>query len=1083
MKFTHFIKESVDQTLFNDFYFLSTVGAMVPSEASRYFENELSLHPAASRFYRGVPYEFAKEMSKDVEKVVLEELSHIRPSSNGFKAVDFDGLDMPPAIWNFTDTVCGMPVPVGGGRPLQSIAYISKAATFAKTTDEVLNCATYVFLLKDGMNKHLLDRWLPLLRTVPGYADDPIVKYIPAMLPQKGGLVGGWKENYGNAGWAAIAWLLKRMIRFHNHDEEYGDPWLHCSIIVNALMQVQHNSGTIVHELENFYEVWQVGINVKTYSTSLDAFRPVAGYAEQVLDCATAAMRELGKAKYTEASPKELLSQHGNYAPLARDMTRDLIVALFRELSSIGGRSYETIRHLMGANMAYWESGRTLNVKFRGVSAMGMTWFLQYMPMAMVREFLNVGGDQGRMSDAIDRAYGEVAKMAGWRDIPALHLVLAPIYDVVNKYAGQQSEAIKTGIDEGIGFQSSDTFLRGRDGHGGLVKILEDHDVIVKKAWSTESIYVLGDDKSFRISGHNMFGKYDAEDLFMDVDNAADWISKQEIYTDEKCPGCLSVVNVESLRKAISEYCDKYRKRFMGESGAGSEWYSGIEKANVEPVQKPDAKPSSNAEATNALRPGDVFTMDDEGVSPTQKFDVVKIYGEDGFVKYMSHGQTPGDADIQGSFRTSAVRILSIERDGETIYGVPEKPRSSLKGAMARAEQEVVPKAESPQAALKYEQGKRVETWQVLEDEYVEHKRQYLLTGYDRELKLLRSQKQTFNNMNKIEAFGLWRGKLQSFEFAKQHWHGEYVATVKKAILKGLPVPLEVVGQYPEFTVARNARARYDKGVHTSFANKSVAVDDSMQADRGFKVKRQDGKPIKEEQKREIVAGVSEIEEVVGNLKHFFREADITIAHTSGLHPFLRKSGGLWNANENTITTGIANVPSLAHEFGHALDYLAGAVLGKKTTVFGNRTRGSFWDGGKSLGRITALSEAEYVSRAGDGYDLIKKAYDTIHNPREARYLMHTKLKDAANEETQEKINRSRISLGDYWDRPREIWARLVEQYVALKRGGDAGVSHSPSVFYETDAGWWTQDDFEVLAPMVGKELQRRLDAVNSVKQ
>jgi hypothetical protein len=108
-------------------------------------------------------------------------------------------------------------------------------------------------------------------------------------------------------------------------------------------------------------------------------------------------------------------------------------------------------------------------------------------------------------------------------------------------------------------------------------------------------------------------------------------------------------------------------------------------------------------------------------------------------------------------------------------------------------------------------------------------------------------------------------------------------------------VPESVIAQYPEFSVAATARARYQKGWRTSVANKSIAIDNTMQTDRGFKVKRQDGKPITPEQIAKINQAVAEVESIVGSLQDLFLQTDITIAHTSGKHPFLSGAGGMYH--------------------------------------------------------------------------------------------------------------------------------------------------------------------------------------------
>ena len=120
-----------------------------------------------------------------------------------------------------------------------------------------------------------------------------------------------------------------------------------------------------------------------------------------------------------------------------------------------------------------------------------------------------------------------------------------------------------------------------------------------------------------------------------------------------------------------------------------------------------------------------------------------------------------------------------------------------------------------------------------------------------------------------------------------------------------------------------------EKGLHTSFANKSAAVNAVMFLEKGYKVKRQDGKEILNPQIAEIDTGMKEIQDAVGPLKDILQKSDITIAHTSGTFPFLNGSaGGLYHPMENTVTTGYRfgpyKMPSLAHEIGHWLDYQAG---------------------------------------------------------------------------------------------------------------------------------------------------------------
>jgi hypothetical protein len=185
----------------------------------------------------------------------------------------------------------------------------------------------------------------------------------------------------------------------------------------------------------------------------------------------------------------------------------------------------------------------------------------------------------------------------------------------------------------------------------------------------------------------------------------------------------------------------------------------------------------------------------------------------------------------------------------------------------------------------------------------------------------------------------------------------EYIKFIKDSIKHGKPVPQEIINQRPEFAVAQDARRRYEKGLHTSFANKSAAINAVMFLEKGYKVKRQDGKAITEHQISEIDQGINDIQTAVGSAKDVMGKADLTIAHTSGTYPFLMVAGGVYHPNDKTITMGIFGLKSLAHEWAHWLDYEGGKASSKGYEYY--------TDGSKSKridSRREALSRAEQYS-------------------------------------------------------------------------------------------------------------------------
>lgn len=302
-----------------------------------------------------------------------------------------------------------------------------------------------------------------------------------------------------------------------------------------------------------------------------------------------------------------------------------------------------------------------------------------------------------------------------------------------------------------------------------------------------------------------------------------------------------------------------------------------------------------------------------------------------------------------------------------------------------------------------------------------------------------------------------------------------YNELVRVAIKKGEPVPDAVVEQKPEFQIARDARRRYEKGLHTSFANKSAAVNAVMFHEKGYKVKRQDGKEIASNQIQEIDHGMGEISLAVGDIKDVTKKGDLTIAHTSGKFPFLDgASSGLFHPTENTVTTGVVldwfgkKLPmrSLAHEVGHYMDFAAGSE---------NKRGYDFYTNGKSQRRIKSFKEA--LSKSEEYKNpLYEKAKDAMNSDRTIRKLLNPSLnfgKEPTKEEIQEaKAIRARI--GSYYRDPREVWARLFEQYVSVKNAKETTAAEAPE-YYHAHPAYWNKESWTELEPLVKAEIDRRI--------
>jgi len=392
------------------------------------------------------------------------------------------------------------------------------------------------------------------------------------------------------------------------------------------------------------------------------------------------------------------------------------------------------------------------------------------------------------------------------------------------------------------------------------------------------------------------------------------------------------------------------------------------------------------------------------------------------------------------------------------------------------------------QGFRKYKDGSDVKHWEVAEEEYTLGRRRGQLSvlrgnvaAYKQQLALL-PPGQTKRHRELEEAIrstqsqiDLWDANLSIdgiHPSLRQRYHLAYIKTVKEAIKSGKQVPQAVIEQYDEFREAQSSRQRYNKARHTSFANISAAVDDTMQAGRGYKVKRQDGKPITRAQIDEIAAGMTEIESVLGDLKDILAAINLTIAHTSGKHPFLSTAVGLYSVKERTVSTGTLSpltrkrIPSLAHELAHCIDFEAGAALGAEVP-YHLRT-------GRQAVSISSLAECDDYRNEG-GRALLMDADASMKDTVTVYRL--SRRGGAKTPEDEEMAEIVKWCLGPYFRRSIELWARLVEQYISTRLRAQ-GITDPLSVRgdYTKIPGYWGAEDWARLEPQVEKEIEQRLN-------
>jgi len=170
---------------------------------------------------------------------------------------------------------------------------------------------------------------------------------------------------------------------------------------------------------------------------------------------------------------------------------------------------------------------------------------------------------------------------------------------------------------------------------------------------------------------------------------------------------------------------------------------------------------------------------------------------------------------------------------------------------------------------------------------------------------------------------------------------------------------------------------------------------------------------------------------------------DVTIAHTNGKMPFLKRAGGVFHPDEVTISIGVKDVRALAHEFAHFLDFQAGHLHGKQTRRYSKSNP-------YAPARIsTSLADADAHDRAygtsSPGAELLREATRTISNTYVVERQMRGKLDDIATEEGKREVRRARAALGSYWREPCEVFARtecVLNLYAPAGRITPSTISH-----------------------------------------
>jgi len=258
--------------------------------------------------------------------------------------------------------------------------------------------------------------------------------------------------------------------------------------------------------------------------------------------------------------------------------------------------------------------------------------------------------------------------------------------------------------------------------------------------------------------------------------------------------------------------------------------------------------------------------------------------------------------------------------------------------------------------------------------------------------------------------------EAKALESAKK----DYIELIKSDISKGYKYPDSVLDFDRSFRIAENNRARYEKGLRTSFSSddQRIVIEDIDKIGGGMK--RQDGKPITDSQKETIKRGVVDFANTMGiDIARLAKDDRWVYAHLNGKNPFLTAmAGGLYRKGANNVSISVSGSETfkkvvdgkevfdrvhttMAHELGHALDGKADKRLFDSQTIWSLRNN---------------FNPIEWMPR-GD----------------------------------------------KYWKSQSEITARMIEQYNAVKKGN--------TNLFDRE-GYWKKDVYEqIIEPAVERAI------------
>jgi len=232
----------------------------------------------------------------------------------------------------------------------------------------------------------------------------------------------------------------------------------------------------------------------------------------------------------------------------------------------------------------------------------------------------------------------------------------------------------------------------------------------------------------------------------------------------------------------------------------------------------------------------------------------------------------------------------------------------------------------------------------------------------------------------------------------------------------------------------------YKTAMETSFGSSNTK--DTLLADYGVLVKRQNGDAINPAETEQIRESLERIFSVFGNLKDRLLEHNIKISHTGNRLVFARKAIGVYVSSMGTIASSnkYADVifnTTMAHEIAHFIDNKLGEKSGKR------------WE------------TDDFESTAG------KIAFTFRNN-----------------------MNKPKQEQTDYINATKECFARALEQYFSVKMyGDDVKIVYSdspaanPEKVFTQDAYVGKNAFYEQMVPLIEQFLEENQEFIGAKNQ